>query len=147
RGEDVDKIVGLELGADDYLAKPFNPRELLARIRAVLRRFAAPAPGEHRRFRTGELEIDFDAREVLVAGKRQILTHFEFELLAALARAIGRVQSREHLMELLKGQEFESFDRSIDVHISKLRGKIEPNPKEPRYIKTVRGVGYVLVRE
>ena len=145
RGEDVDKIVGLELGADDYLAKPFNPRELLARIRAILRR-ASPT-GERSRFKTGELEIDFDAREVNVAGRRQILTHFEFELLAALARGVGRVQSREHLMDVLKGEEFESFDRSIDVHISKLRGKLEPNPKEPRYIKTVRGVGYMLARE
>jgi two-component system phosphate regulon response regulator OmpR len=146
KGDDVDKIVGLELGADDYLAKPFNPRELLARVRAVLRRSSA-APGSHQRFRTGDLEIDFDAREVTVNGKREVLTHFEFELLACLARAAGRVLSREHLMDALKGEEFESFDRSIDVHISKLRGKLEQNPKEPRYIKTVRGVGYVLVRE
>jgi two-component system response regulator CpxR len=105
RGEDVDKIVGLELGADDYLAKPFNPRELLARIRAVLRRAQAPAV-DPKRFRTGELEIDFDAREVVMAGKRQVLTHFEFELLSVLARAAGRVQSREHLMDVLKGQVF-----------------------------------------
>ena len=144
-GDEVDRIVGLELGADDYLAKPFNPRELLARVRAVLRRSNA-APGGHQRFRTGDLEIDFDAREVTVAGKREVLTHFEFELLAALAHAAGRVLSREHLMDALKGEEFESFDRSIDVHISKLRGKLEENPKEPRYIKTVRGVGYVLAR-
>src|SRR5262245_49753131 len=146
KGDDVDKIVGLELGADDYLAKPFNPRELLARVRAVLRR-AAGGPGPHKRFRTGALEIDFDAREVTVDGKRQILTHFEFELLSCLARAAGRVLSREHLMEALKGIEFETFDRSIDVHVSKLRQKLEKNPKEPRLIKTVRGVGYVLVRE
>src|SRR5262249_35578839 len=125
---------------------PLNPRELLARIRAVLRRTAPPA-GERVRFRSGLLEIDFAAREVTVAGKREVLTHFEFELLACLARAAGRVLSREHLMDALKGEEFESFDRSIDVHISKLRGKLEQNPKEPRYIKTVRGVGYVLVRE
>jgi DNA-binding response OmpR family regulator len=146
KGDDVDKIVGLELGADDYLAKPFNPRELLARVRALLRR--AQAPGEpHQLFTAGDLSIDFDAREVTVGGKRQILTHFEFELLATLARAAGRVLSREHLMDALKGEEFESFDRSIDVHISKLRSKIEDNPKEPRYIRTVRGVGYVLARE
>jgi DNA-binding response OmpR family regulator len=144
RGDDVDKIVGLELGADDYLAKPFNPRELLARMRAVLRR-SAPAPGK--RFRTGELEIDFDSREVMMAGRRQVLTHFEFELLATLARAAGRVLSREHLLDVLRGQEFESFDRTIDVHVSKLRSKLEQNPKEPRYIKTVRGVGYVLARD
>ncbi len=149
KGDDVDKIVGLELGADDYLAKPFNPRELLARVRAILRRAqTAPAGGEaHRTFTSGELRIDFDAREVSVDGKRQVLTHFEFELLATLARAAGRVLSREHLMDALKGEEFESFDRSIDVHISKLRAKLEENPKEPRYIRTVRGVGYVLARD
>jgi DNA-binding response OmpR family regulator len=146
KGDDVDKIVGLELGADDYLAKPFNPRELLARVRALLRR--AQSPGEqHHLFTAGGLTIDFDAREVTVAGKKQMLTHFEFELLATLARAAGRVLSREHLMDALKGEEFESFDRSIDVHISKLRAKLEDNPKEPRYIRTVRGVGYVLARE
>src|SRR5438067_13556381 len=130
RGDDVDKIVGLELGADDYLAKPFNPRELLARVRAVLRR-TTPGAGGHQRYRTVELEIDFDAREVTMHGKRQVLTHFEFELLACLAHASGRVLSREHLMDALKGEEFESFDRSIDVHISKLRAKLEENPKEP----------------
>jgi DNA-binding response OmpR family regulator len=145
RGDDVDKIVGLELGADDYLAKPFNPRELLARIHAVLRRGrAAPSPS---RFRTGHLEIDFDAREVTVAGQRLALTSYEFELLAALARAAGRVLSREQLLDALKGAEYETFDRSIDVHVSKLRAKIEENPKEPRYIKTVRGAGYVLLRD
>ena len=104
RGEDVDRIVGLELGADDYLPKPFNPRELLARIRAVLRRSAGPGPaGPSRpRFRSGDLEIDFDAREVTVAGRRQTLTHYEFELLAALARAAGRPLSREQLLDALK---------------------------------------------
>jgi DNA-binding response OmpR family regulator len=147
KGDDVDKIVGLELGADDYLAKPFNPRELLARVRAVLRRAASGVPGERDRFRSGELEIRFGAREVSVAGKRLTLTNFEFELLAQLARAAGRVLSRDHLMDALKGAEFESFDRSIDVHVSKLRAKIEADPKNPRYIKTVRGVGYVLARD
>jgi two-component system phosphate regulon response regulator OmpR len=146
RGDDVDRIVGLELGADDYLAKPFNPRELLARIRAVLRRGRPGGPARPR-FRAGRLEIDFDAREVTVGGKRQTLTAYEFELLAALARAAGRVLSREQLMDVLKGTEYEAFDRSIDVHISKLRAKLEKDPKEPRYIKTVRGAGYVLVRE
>lgn len=146
KGDDVDKIVGLELGADDYLAKPFNPRELLARVRAILRR-THPPHESHRVFRTGTLAIDFDAREVLVSGQRLTLTHFEFELLAQLARAAGRVLSREHLMDALKGEEFEAFDRSIDVHVSKLRAKLEENPKEPRYIRTVRGVGYVLARE
>ena len=148
KGEDVDRIVGLELGADDYRPKPFNPRELLARIRAVLRRGAAPgATGATRPpFRSGGLEIDFDAREVTVAGRRQVLTHYEFELLAALARAAGRVLSREQLLDALKGAEYETFDRSIDVHVSKLRAKLEADPKAPRLIKTVRGVGYLLAR-
>ena len=144
RGEDVDKIVGLELGADDYLAKPFNPRELLARIRAVLRRGAAEAP--RARFTAGGLVIDFDAREVAVDSRRVVLTHHEFELLAALARAGGRVLSRDQLMDALRGQEYEAFDRSIDVHVSKLRAKLEKDPRAPRYIKTVRSVGYALVR-
>ena len=144
RDEDVDKIVGLELGADDYLAKPFNPRELLARIRAVLRRGASEAP--RARFTAGGLVVDYDAREVTVDGRRVVLTHHEFELLAALARAGGRVLSREQLMDALKGQDYEAFDRSIDVHVSKLRAKLEKDPRAPRYIKTVRGVGYALVR-
>jgi two-component system, OmpR family, phosphate regulon response regulator OmpR len=143
RGEDVDKIVGLELGADDYLAKPFNPRELLARIRAVLRRGAAVPRA---RFVAGGLVIDYDARDVTVDGRRVVVTHHEFELLAALARANGRVLSREQLMDALRGEEYEAFDRSIDVHVSKLRAKIEADPRAPRYLKTVRGVGYALVR-
>jgi DNA-binding response OmpR family regulator len=146
RGDDVDKIVGLELGADDYLAKPFNPRELLARIRAVLRR-GRTAPAAPPRFRAGELEIDFAAREVTVAGVRVTLTSYEFDLLATLARASGRVLSRDQLLDALKGAQYESFDRSIDVHVSNLRAKIEPNPRAPRYLKTIRGVGYVLLRE
>jgi DNA-binding response OmpR family regulator len=146
KGDDVDRIVGLELGADDYLAKPFNPRELLARIRAILRRGALPTGGR-RRIRVGELEIDLDGRAVWLASRPVLLTHYEFQLLAALAEAAGRVLSREQLLDELKGEEWESFDRSIDVHISKLRSKIEPNPKEPRYIRTVRGVGYVLSRD
>jgi DNA-binding response OmpR family regulator len=149
RGEDADRVTGLDLGADDYVPKPFNPRELLARVRAVLRRSSssgAPA-GDKDHFRAGDLEIHFGAREVLVGGKRQVLTHFEFELLSCLAKAAGRVLSREHLMDALKGAEFETFDRSIDVHISKLRAKLEPDPKSPRYIKTVRGVGYVLAKD
>lgn len=146
KGDDVDRIVGLELGADDYLPKPFTPRELLARIRAVLRRGVATKT-LRRRFRTGEIEIDLDGRNVLLAGRPVPLTHYEFQLLAVLARAAGRVLSRDQLLDELKGEEYESFDRSIDVHISKLRGKLVPNPKEPRYIRTVRGVGYVLSRE
>ncbi len=142
KGDDVDKIVGLELGADDYLAKPYNPRELLARIRALLRRATSGAPRE--RLRVGALDIDLGAREVTVAGRRITLTHFEFELLLCLARAAGRVLSRDQLMETLRGVEFEAFDRSIDVHVSKLRAKIEDDAKDPRYIRTVRGVGYML---
>ena len=117
KGEDVDKVVGLEVGADDYLAKPFNPRELLARIRAVLRR-ANPA-ATPARLRVGRLELDFAAREVTVSGKRRVLTHHEFELLATLARATGRVLSREQILDALKGHA-EAFDRSIDVHIAKI---------------------------
>ena len=154
RGDEVDRIVGLELGADDYLPKPFNPRELLARIRAVLRRAAFPGgpgpsgPGRSTpRFRSGDLQIDFDAREVTVGGRRPVLTHYEFQLLAALARAPGRVLSREQLLDALKGASYEVFDRSIDVHVSKLRAKLAADPKAPRHIKTVRGVGYVLARD
>ncbi len=146
RGEDVDRIVGLELGADDYLGKPFNPRELLARIRAVLRRGTA-APGARPRLRTGALEIDLDARAVTVDGRPVSLTAYEFELLAILARAAGRVLSREQLLDALKSQSHDAFDRSIDVHVSRLRAKIERDPREPRYIRTVRGTGYVLVRQ
>ena len=146
RGDDADKIVGLELGADDYLAKPFNPRELLARIRAVLRR--APADDETPVFESGGLRIDFSAREVRVEGLRQSLTAHEYDLLSALARNAGRVLSRDQLLELVKGEDAdEAFDRSIDVHVSRLRQKIEPDPRHPRYVKTVRGAGYLLARE
>ena len=145
RGDDADKIVGLELGADDYLAKPFNPRELLARVRAVLRR---AEPGEQAKFQSGGLLIDFAAREVLVDGARQTLTAHEFELLVALAKNAGRVLTRDQLLEQMKGdQADDAFDRSIDVHVSRLRQKIEPDPRHPRYVKTVRGAGYLLARE
>jgi DNA-binding response OmpR family regulator len=146
RGDDADKIVGLELGADDYLAKPFNPRELLARIRAVLRR--APADAESAVFESGGLRIDFAAREVRISGVRQSLTAHEYDVLAALARNAGRVLSRDQLLELVKGDGAdEAFDRSIDVHVSRLRQKIEPDPRHPRYVKTVRGAGYLLAKE
>jgi DNA-binding response OmpR family regulator len=151
RGDDVDKIVGLELGADDYLAKPYNPRELLARIRAVLRRgrTTGEPPGGVRgeRLAVQDLVIDLGARTVSAGSRPVILTYFEFELLATLARTPGRVLSREHLYERLKHESFESFDRAIDVHISKLRQKLGDDPRSPRYIRTVRGVGYVLLRE
>jgi DNA-binding response OmpR family regulator len=146
RGDDADKIVGLELGADDYLAKPFNPRELLARIRAVLRR--APVEADTIQFVSGGLQIDFAAREVRVDGVRQSLTAHEYQVLAALARNAGRVLTREQLLDLVKGEQAdEAFDRSIDVHVSRLRQKIEIDPRHPRYVKTVRGAGYLLARE
>ncbi|MBI4693380.1 MAG: response regulator transcription factor [Gammaproteobacteria bacterium] len=148
KGEDIDKIVGLELGADDYVAKPFNPRELLARIRALLRRTAGrTAPPSRDVLRHGELVIDLEAREVELAGRRLVFTHFEFELLAVLARSAGHVLSRDRLLDALKGGNCDVFDRTIDVHIARLRAKIETNPREPRYIKTVRGVGYVFMRQ
>jgi len=146
RGDETDRVVGLELGADDYLPKPFSPRELLARIRAVLRR--APADAETPVFESGGLRIDFAAREVRVEGLRQSLTAHEYDLLSALARNAGRVLSRDQLLELVKGEDAdEAFDRSIDVHVSRLRQKIEPDPRHPRYVKTVRGAGYLLARE
>ncbi len=145
RGDDADKIVGLELGADDYLAKPFNPRELLARIRAVLRR---TEPAEQARFISGGLAIDYAAREVTVEGRRLSLTAHEYDLLCALARNAGRVLTRDQLLEQMKGENADdAFDRSIDVHVSRLRQKIEPDPRHPRYVKTVRGAGYLLARE
>ena len=147
KGDDVDRIVGLELGADDYLPKPCNPRELVARIRALVRRTTGRAASGAERFRVGRLAIDVGARDVQVDGRAVSLTHYEFELLLTLARAAGRPLSRDQLLDALKGQEYETFDRSIDVHISNLRAKLEPNPKAPTYIKTVRGVGYLLVRE
>jgi len=144
RGEETDRIVGLELGADDYLAKPFNPRELLARLRAILRRRAASGGGEGQVLRFGRLEIDRAAREARVAGKPCELTSHQFALLRALAERAGRVQTREQLMEAVRGEELEAFDRSIDVHISRIRAAIEDDPKRPRHIKTVRSVGYVF---
>ncbi len=145
RGEATDRIVGLELGADDYLPKPFDPRELLARLRAILRR--APSRGEgdaERPLRFGQLEIDPSARTVRVAGQACELTSYQFDLLLALARHPGRVLSRERLMELVRGESLAAFDRSIDVHVSRIRSAIESNPQQPRRILTVRGAGYVL---
>jgi DNA-binding response OmpR family regulator len=146
KGDDVDRIVGLEIGADDYLGKPFNPRELLARIRAVLRR-SQPGTPEGEQLRVGNMVLHFGTREAHLGERLLPLTQYEFELLATLARAAGRVLSRDFLMESLRGTEFDSFDRSIDVHVSRLRFKLGDDPKSPRLIKTVRGVGYVLARE
>jgi len=144
RGDAMDRVVGLEIGADDYLPKPFEPRELLARLRAILRRWDRTRSSNVLRF--GRLEIDRDARGVRVDGAERTLTGHQFALLVALAERAGRVLSRDTLMDLVRGEELEAFDRSIDVHVSKLRGKIEKDPRAPRYIKTVRGVGYALVR-
>lgn len=145
RGEAADRIVGLELGADDYLPKPFEPRELLARLRAVLRR-GRPRGGAKGVLRFGALEIDLDAREVRVHGEAKPLTGYQFALLAALAAHPGRVLSREAIMDLVKGEPLEAFDRSIDVHISRIRQAIEDDPKKPRRIITVRGAGYVFAK-
>jgi DNA-binding response OmpR family regulator len=145
RGDAVDRIVGLELGADDYLPKPFEPRELIARLRAIMRRRAQGAVGE-KSLLFGRLEIDTAAREVRLGGKPCELTGYQWDLLVALAKNAGRVLSREVLMDLVKGEEFESFDRSIDVHISRIRSVIEDNPKKPRRIITVRAAGYVFAK-
>jgi DNA-binding response OmpR family regulator len=148
RGEAMDRIVGLELGADDYLPKPFEPRELLARIKALLRR-AQPASGEGLGdvLTFGRFEIDFDARQARLDGRVCDLTSHQFELLAVLARNPGRVLSRDRIMDALKGHPMEAFDRSIDVHISRIRAVIEDDPKNPRRVLTVRGSGYVFARK
>jgi DNA-binding response OmpR family regulator len=147
RGEEADRVMGLELGADDYLAKPFSPRELLARIRAVVRRARGRAGPGHEAVRVGGLVIDPAARRVELRGREVTLTGYEFALLDALARRAGRVLSREQLIELAGGSAEESFDRSVDVHVSRLRQKLGDDPKRPRLIKTVRGAGYVLAGE
>jgi len=146
RGAAIDRIVGLELGADDYLPKPFEPRELLARLRAIIRRRGQGASAAERILRFGRLEIETAARAVRLDGKSCELTGYQFDLLVALARNAGRVLSREVLMDLVKGEELESFDRSIDVHVSRIRAAIEDNPKKPRRVITVRSVGYVFAK-
>ena len=146
RGEPTDRIVGLELGADDYLPKPFDPRELLARLRAILRRGHAAAHQQSQPLRFGRLTIDRDARLVQVDGEPRSLTGHQFDLLCALAENAGRVMSRDALMNWLRGHQIEAFDRSIDVHVSRLRTALEDDPKNPRRIITVRGAGYVFSR-
>jgi two-component system alkaline phosphatase synthesis response regulator PhoP len=140
---DQDKLVGLGLGADDYVTKPFSPRELAARVRAVLRRL----PGERvpERIEHGGLVLDFLKHEALLGGKPLNLTPVEFKLLGVLAKEPGRVFSRAQIIEKAFGYDFDGFDRTIDVHILKLRRKIEPDPRHPRYIKTVYGAGYKLL--
>ena len=145
RGDATDRIVGLELGADDYLPKPFEPRELLARLRAILRRRGGGASAE-RMLRFGRLEIDCAARVLSIDGEQKTITSYQYELLVAFARNAGRVLSRETLMDLVKGEQLEAFDRSIDVHISRIRAAIEDDPKQPRRIITLRGAGYVFAK-
>jgi two-component system, OmpR family, phosphate regulon response regulator OmpR len=152
RGEPMDRVIGLEIGADDYLPKPFEPRELLARLRAILRRAqpaepagAAQASPDVLRF--GRLQIDLGAREARLDGRPCDLTSHQFQMLAVLAGQPGRVLSRDQIMDALRGHALDAFDRSIDVHISRIRAAIEDDPKAPRRILTVRGAGYVFARK
>lgn len=151
KGDPMERVVGLELGADDYMAKPFEPRELLARIKAILRRQAMPRGDEgHAPAITlvfGSMEIDRDARAVRVGGNAAELTSYQFDLLVALAERAGRVLTREQIMEAVRGRELEAFDRSIDVHMGRIRAAIELDVKEPKRILTVRGVGYVFAKQ
>jgi DNA-binding response OmpR family regulator len=146
RGDAVDRIIGLELGADDYLPKPFEPRELLARLRAILRRRGPGKTASEHVLHFGRLELDSAARTVALDGVRCELTGYQFDLLWALGQNAGRVLSREALMDKVKGAQLEVFDRSIDVHMSRIRAAIEDDPKKPRRVITVRGAGYVFAK-
>ena len=145
RGDDVDRIIGLELGADDYLPKPFNPRELVARMKSILRR-AQPPRKEHETLSVGELVLDLSAYEARLKGELLVLTSIEYAILRELMQSAGRVLSRELLLERVRNREFDVFDRSIDVHVSHLRQKLGDEAKTPRWIKTVRGVGYLFMK-
>jgi two-component system, OmpR family, phosphate regulon response regulator OmpR len=145
RGDAMDRVIGLEIGADDYLPKPFEPRELLARLRAILRRSRGGKQPDVLRF--GRLEIDRGAREIRVDGEVKQLTSHQFALLLALAEHAGRVMSREALMDIVKAEPLEAFDRSIDVHISRIRAAIEDEARRPRRVVTVRGAGYVFAKQ
>ena len=148
KGDPMDRVVGLEIGADDYLPKPFEPRELLARIRAILRRRTdGGTPAATPALRFGSLEIDRDARTVTVGGKVADLTSYQFDLLVTLAERAGRVLTRDQIMEAVRGRELDAFDRSIDVHMGRIRAAIEADAKNPRRILTVRGVGYVFAKQ
>jgi DNA-binding response OmpR family regulator len=153
KGDPMDRVIGLEIGADDYLPKPFEPRELLARVRAVLRRRGDGASGNASVSRStpvlrfGSLDIDRDARTVQVAGQLCELTSYQFDLLVAMAERAGRVLTRDQIMEAVRGRELEAFDRSIDVHIGRIRNAIEADSKDPKRILTVRGVGYVFAKQ
>ena len=142
RDDETDKVVGLELGADDYVTKPFSPRELTARVRAVLRRHAGEADAEV--IRAGDLVLDVPRLRAEVSGRPVPLTSTEFQLLTALARQPGRVFTRSQLLDAIHGVAFESYERAIDAHVKNIRRKIEPDPRTPRYLLTVYGVGYRL---
>jgi len=148
RGDEADRIVGLEIGADDYVPKTFSTRELLARLRAVTRRATRPISGGEQmavELVVGPLRVYPDARKASLGGAPLTLTPVEFDLLACLARAPGRIRTREQLLEEIRERDYEVFDRSIDVHISALRKKLGDDPKEPRFIRTVRSAGYMLI--
>jgi DNA-binding response OmpR family regulator len=147
KGDPMDRIIGLEMGADDYLPKPFEPRELLARIKAILRRKNNVNDTPPQLMQFGSLEIDRDARRVSVKGQDCELTSYQYDLLVALAERAGRVLTRDQIMEAVRGRELEAFDRSIDVHMGRIRAAIEADPKAPQRILTVRGVGYVFARQ
>lgn len=147
RGEDIDRIIGLEVGADDYLPKPFNPRELLARIRALLRRSREPRAAESAAadgYSFGPFVLELDSHRLLKNGEEVVLTHAEFSLLKLLAEHPNRVLTRDQIMDMLKGYDRDPFDRSIDVRITRLRRKLEDDPAAPRYIRTVWGQGYLF---
>jgi two-component system alkaline phosphatase synthesis response regulator PhoP len=141
RGEESDKLIGLELGADDYIVKPFSPKELVARVRAVLRRFESASAGAEM-IRVADVALDVPKMRATIAGKAADLTPTEFQLLATLAREPGRIFTRTQLLDAVRGVAFDSYERAIDAHVKNIRRKIEPNPREPRYILSVYGVGY-----
>ncbi|MGD1882638.1 MAG: response regulator [Paracoccaceae bacterium] len=144
KGDPLDRIVGLELGADDYLPKPFEPRELLARLKAIMRRNTVQTSSEILTF--GRLEVDRDAMEARLDGERRDITNYQFQILTTLAKGAGRVMTRDHLMNELQGHDADAFDRSIDVHVSRIRAAIEDDPKNPKRLVTVRGAGYLFAK-
>lgn len=144
KGDPFDRVIGLEIGADDYLPKPFMPRELLARLRAILRRSRSDKPDAIARF--GRLEVDREALEIRLDGRRCDLTAYQYQIVDVMSQAAGRVLSRDYLLTNIQGIDVESFDRSIDVHVSRIRSEIEDDPKHPRRVITVRGAGYVFAK-